>query len=261
MKNYVFFIDDTKPNSQNITSDVLKEEYVSYCGILVEEKQLKSVEYVMNGMCDELFKNYKTKELHFTDIYNGNKEFKSMSANEKLDLIGAMVELVKYFDIKIFTSTFNTTTEKQIAPYENLFKLAFKEIQTTRNPKTVGWLLAIYRANGYVKMNLKNSQISKVICDEGIRKPGSKIKLPLTTNKNGLDVEFDSPENNPVLQIADFAAWALTRTKLILDKNQKSQMDKELLPILSDMSENYVNLEQKEINLNDKLSYDEIIKK
>lgn len=261
MDNYVFFIDDTKPNSQNIKSDILKEEYVSYCGIFVKEENLKYLQTVMNGMCEELFKKYKTKEFHFTDIYNGNKEFKTMSANEKLDLIGAMVELVNIFDIKIFTSTFNTTTEKQILPFKDSLKKAFNNMQITQTPKTVGWLIAIFRANRYIQTNMKNSQITKVVCDEGIRKPGNKIKLPISTNKSGLDIEFQNSKDNVVLQIADFVAWALTRSKLILDKDKKSQMDKDLLPILSQLSDNYVNLEQKKVNLDDNMGYDNMIRR
>ena len=85
--------------------------------------------------------------------------------------------------------------------------------------------------------------------DEGYKKNGIAISIPAFESVfvDGL-VCFASSSFVSPIQLADFAAYCLNRTQLILGKNELSFFDKRLLEILTPITWNYQNIDKQIID-------------
>jgi len=60
---------------------------------------------------------------------------------------------------------------------------------------------------------------------------------------------FTSSKEVMLLQLADFAAFCLNRTQLIINREELSDLDITFLEICSDFPENYKNIQKGYLNL------------
>ena len=83
----------------------------------------------------------------------------------------------------------------------------------------------------------------------------------LTIPGSQTTIEFKDSSTDKLLQLADFAAWFLSRSKNTLDKIQKrqevSEIDESLLNIFENLSPLYLNT-QANIDTSKHFDYDEI---
>jgi hypothetical protein len=86
---------------------------------------------------------------------------------------------------------------------------------------------------------------ARVFVDEGFKKSGAAIKMPRFERQfaDGLVCFARSNAILPI-QLADFAAFALNRHQILRSKPKLSDLDRELLAILSPISWNYQNIQR-----------------
>ena len=252
MQEFILYIDDTSFNQKEKNSPVLQQEQVTYAGILINKELELHLNNILNGLCNVLNQNYGVNEFHFTEIYNRKKPFENIQFSETLSLLDAFASIITEFDINIipFTSRQNISQNQQ--SLINLIDFISPKLHMPEDPKTQALLIDILMAKKFTETKLKNSKLTKIVCDEGIRKNGAVETL----NNTGLKIEFKSSSQCKLLQLADYTAWFLTRAKNILDKVSKnktiSETDRAVLEIYSTLSNNYVGLTKIALNL-DKL--------
>ena len=123
--------------------------------------------------------------------------------------------------------------------------------------KSKALVMTYIKAKAYVK----GDSIEELICDEGLRNAGTVEESP----KKNFKISFESSKSNKLLQLADYAAWFVTRAKNIMDKvsNRKTinEIDVKVLTIYASLENNYINLSKNKIDLENvsDFSYDEII--
>ena len=93
---------------------------------------------------------------------------------------------------------------------------------------------------------------ARVFVDEGYKKNGVAIQICTFESAfvDGL-VCFASSASILPLQLADFAAFALNRTQLIIGKQKRTSIDNRLLEVLSPIAWNYQNIDKKIVPLAD----------
>lgn len=252
IKEYILYVDDTGFNSSEKKSQSLKDEQVSYAGVLVEKELSEHLSGIMQELGKMLNDRYKTTEFHFTEIYNRKDKFKDIQFEETLNMLEMFADLFNYFDLKIFVHT----RTKGIGEMQNVANQLIDEIapifHLPKGEKTQALFLTYFSAKKYIEENFKDAKIVKIVCDEGLRKNGAEE----TINPQNVKVEFKSSKECSLLQLADFGAWYLTRTKHILDKvsskGEISEADRAVLSICSKLEDNYKNLSKLPLNL-DKL--------
>lgn len=81
---------------------------------------------------------------------------------------------------------------------------------------------------------------ARVFVDEGYKKNGLALRLPFWESvfSDSLICFAKSSSVLPI-QLADFAAFCLNRTQLLLGKPELNELDKELLRILTPVAWNY----------------------
>lgn len=266
---YLLFVDDTGFN-KNKNSRRLNDEKISIVGCLVAVDKIQDLANELNFQLSELKELYNADEYHFTDICNHKNQFEGIDGYDALSMIQLFAEIIKEYDIKIVTQTITSEMlEKKgdlIAGVDAIAReCGFSSTSEAQKNESRALILNILNAKKYVESLSGDNEIAAVFCDEGLRKNNAETKIKL----GGKDVEIDfcSSKEFPYLQVADFAAWALTRSKLNLEKSQNKEMkdfDLMTMKILEDIVPNYINIEAVSTNagygINIDKTFDEIIK-
>lgn len=266
---YLLFVDDTGFN-KNKNSRKLNDEKISMVGCLVPAGEIEQLAGELNFHLSELKELYNADEYHFTDICNHKNQFEGIDGYDALSMIQLFAEIIKEYDIKIVTQTITgEILEKNNDLISEVDKIAAKcglsNTSEAQKNESRALILNILNAKKYVESLSGDNEIAAVFCDEGLRKNNAETKIKL----GGKDVEIDfcSSKEFPYLQVADFAAWALTRSKLNLEKSQNKEMkdfDLMTMKILEDIVPNYINIEAVSTNagygINVDKTFDEIIK-
>lgn len=266
---YLLFVDDTGFN-KNKNSKRLNDEKISMVGCLVAVDKIQDLANELNFQLSELKELYNADEYHFTDICNHKNQFEGIDGYDALSMIQLFAEIIKEYDIKIVTQTITgEMLEKNNDLISEVDKIAANCGLSNNNEmlknESRALILNALNAKKYIESLVSDNEIAAVFCDEGLRKNNAETKIKL----GGKDVEIDfcSSKEFPYLQIADFAAWALTRSKLNLEKSQEKEMkdfDLMTMKILEDIVPNYVNIDGVSTNagygINIDKTFDEIVK-
>ena len=258
---YFLFVDDTDFNKDD-RSKVLSNEQVSMVGCLIHKDKILEVKDYLEDLLEELRAKCNAEEFHFTEIYNRKNAFKNLTSEDVLNFLQCFVNLIVDFDIKFVVQTITNEFLQKNKNYLQLLDTVLEMINLTSSGKakyeTYALFLDIVHAKNYVYSVDKNTDILAVCCDEGIRPAG------FSTFKNLSDkstpICFESSKNEALLQIADFAAWTLSRTKQTLNKSQHIKMkdfEQKVMQILEPIQTNYVNVDTATTNVNCGLDYDE----
>lgn len=245
---YVLYVDDTafvkQGNSKN-----LDDEIVSIVGCLVAKPNVSALENEISKLSKELKDKYDVSEFHFTDMFNRRNGFEKLESMDSLMYMAHFAALVQAFDISIITQTI---TKSNLKKYKSLFDLYDIVIdknnfapKDNKRSEEYGLLLNITKANKFLKEYDEKDYISKVVCDEGIMRDGADVNLKYLYEQ-GLPISFKSSAKEKNLQVADFCAWGLSRTKQTMGKSQGKAMkpfELNIMRILENIVENYVNID------------------
>lgn len=261
---YYLFIDDTN-FEKNKKSSVLNSEKISMVGFLLPEDKFMPVAYDLRDSLEELKTEYNADEFHFTDIYNRKHDFQGINSDDVLSMIACFSDIVDYHDLKFVVQTINDKNYSKIQEFtDETFLNQMKELGFPINNQNniyeeYALMMCIARAEKYIKnLDSKNTLI-QVYCDEGLLEKGKKVILQ-NAEKLNLPLYFESSKDLPYLQIADFGAWALSRTKNTLDKASGTQMkefEQKVMALLEPLAKRYVNIQTISENVESGIEYDQ----
>lgn len=260
MKEYVLYVDDTGFNSNEKKSLALKDELTTCAGVLIDKDEEEYFASLVQGLGNLLKDRYGTNEFHFTEIYNRQGAFKEIQFEETLDMLDMFTDFFQMFDLKIFVHTQTGKQKDKQKCLNSMIDDIAPQLHLPKGEKTQSLLLSYFDAKRYVETELKDGKIVKIVSDEGLRKNGAAE----TIQPQDVELEFKSSKECPLLQLADFGAWFLTRTKHILDKasarGHLGEADSAVIALGSKMADCYVNLSKRKINLDhlDSFDYDKL---
>ena len=239
-KNFVLYMDDTGINPKEKTSIILQNEKATHAAVIVREELVEPLNIIMTGLCNNLLARFGTDEFHFADIYNRNKNFKSIQIEETIDILETFTELFQTYSLRIVANTVNAMYTDHITKNQTELDQALNAIKLPVCDKSYSMLFTYTKAKQHVEELTRRAHISKIICDEGLKKKGTTLSIPSTNTT----IEFKDSADDKLLQLADFAAWFMSRSKNIFDKIQKTQkvseLDAIILDIYSRLSPQYV---------------------
>jgi len=261
--DYILFMDDTGFGKDK-NSQVLNDEKATMVGLLVKKNDLQNVIFDIAKQTKVLEEKYGISEFHFTDMYTRRNGFEAISSEDSLNFIKAFKDIIKKYDIKIVTQTVTGQMIKEnpvlFAGLDNI--LSHLEFKTKGDYKNQGYayLLNLINAKKYLESQKGYSTLPIVVCDEGLKKDGAEVKLKGMFFYD-ISLHFESSSEDPYLQLADFTAWALSRTKQSVDKAKDKKMkdfENFILSEIENIVPNYVNLQSGQINTDRVEAYDQI---
>ncbi|HLA11225.1 MAG TPA: DUF3800 domain-containing protein [Pyrinomonadaceae bacterium] len=246
---YGVFVDDTGSPGLSTTPEHLHKERKTWVGVIVPPNQIKEVLQQFPRALEELEKATGATEFHFTDIYSGKKGFAKHKVDlpTRLGLFNFMAYIFTSYRFPVFVQTLDPETLSEFLARGNVpdqvgpFRMS--------RPNDVALFLLLLRVKWYLEKAGKSSK-ARVFIDEGYKKNENALRMPSwqAVFCDGLLCFARSSSIHPI-QLADFAAFCLNRTQLLLGKQKLSDLDKELLRILSPMAWNYQNIDKRIVEM------------
>jgi hypothetical protein len=234
------FIDDSGNPGAKSPSKFLPESRKSWCAVVIPSKISDGVSTAMSIFINGVKKDYNVPELHFTDIYSGRGSWKSVSVEDRIKVFDIMGSLCISFNLPIFYQTWGKEFKNDHSVYFELLKKIDMEFWDFQKIDHFGLFLLLVRLKeGLKDLRSVNNDFNgsfHVYVDEGIAKAGNSFQIPC--KQDGVFekmVNFVSSENNVGIQIADFAAFIISRSQWIGMKKKGGTMfskaDKHILSI------------------------------
>jgi len=229
-------IDDSGSPGSKIESKFLLNTRNTWVGVLIEDERLTQLKLDLEYFNKQLKDNFKINEIHFTDLLNGNNEFNILSQYKRLELFSIFCIFYKEYQFSFFVQTTNPETLAENGLFITTKKTKYGGLDMS-NHKCQGLLLLLISIKKYLEENNLNKDKIDFIIDEGLRKAGNKLILPILS-KVRLDclLRFESSKNEQILQIADFVAYCINRTQttLVKEASKRTDFDKVVMQLISD---------------------------
>lgn len=224
MTGGAIYVDDSGNPGVDSGSEFLPSSRKSWTAVIVPSAIAGVVQTAMDIFLAGVRDEFGVEELHFTNIYSGEGPWKSVPVHRRAEMIGIMADLMDRLSLPIVHQTVS-----------NFTLLDHPDFRRSLEGKRVGdWNLEDISHFGLL---LLCSQVSKQIrtmrdespqdfklplplyVDEGVMSAGGKRKLPNWRDViEGPKACFRRSIDVPGIQLADFAAFIITRSQWVAVK-------------------------------------------
>ena len=229
-------IDDSGSPGSKVESKFLTSSRNTWVGVLVVADQLSKLNSDLTYFNKQIKEGLNINELHFADLVNGNNEFSGLDQERRLELLYIFCLFYKEYQFPFFIQTTNPETLAENGLIIKARKILYGGLDFTSH-KCQGLLLLLIKIKKYIEdQNLSRDTVDFVI-DEGLKKKGSKLTLPILSKiRSDCQLRFESSKNEQILQIADFVAYGINRiqTTMVKDPKERTDFDKVVLHLISD---------------------------
>lgn len=257
------YIDDTGNPGEKTNSQYGSKKSKTWVAIILTSDERNDGEEQMNE-CIECLKKYYNgaSEFHFSDIYQGKKEFEGIDKEKRFFLFEKFSDIFKNERFPIRMQTFSEEDYDRV------------KINKSKSFNQDGFGLNSYNdfalyhllllVNTFVKENIKKYPPPyEIIIDEGKKKAGETQFISSIFKKDELfqnKLFYKSSKDTPLLQLADFVAFSLNRCKLLLQNNRKGEDDWWFLKVCEN-ADFQSNLKREMITTNDNTTelYDDLL--
>lgn len=227
------YIDDAGTPGAVSRSTFLHKDRKSWAAVVVPEQAAPKLATALNIFLKGIATDHAAKELHFTDIYGGRGAFEDVPINKRYELIDLMATIFEEFQLPIFFQTCSPELLSELRPKIGVVpKIRFLDLKRHDHFALLFLLFQVRRFVGEHKQHFRRPL--PVVIDEGLAKAGVVLQLPrwVDTFQKGR-VEFRKSHECPFLQLADFAAFAISRGQWLLGKGDLKPRDIRFLEIVS----------------------------
>jgi len=220
------YIDDSGTPGAISGSNFLSPSRKSWTAVIVPSSVADDVANAMNIFVGGVKGEFGASELHFTDIYSGRGKWKDVAVGKRIEIFDLMKGILESFLLPILHQT---ASEETLHDHQNTLSKFVKAPGSWWDISDVshfGFLLLCYNLSRNLHELHKNGPNDFILpmplfVDEGLAKAGASIPLPNWGSAiDGPTAQFCSSKDNPGIQIADFAAFAISRTQWIIAQQQ-----------------------------------------
>lgn len=236
------FIDDTSSPGLRDTPSNLHPERKSWVAVVVPRSVIAEVWQQLPRAIAELKLQTGGSEFHFTDIYQGRRAFKGVPLQQRLAVFRFMAFIFATHNFPVFVQTLDPNTlqdvRERVKLPERLGPFSFKK------QEDLALFFLLIRVKWHLEQQYaENERPARVFVDEGFQNNGAAIVIPPleAVFADGL-VCFAQSNSILPLQLADFAAFCLNRSQLLLGRSELSELDKSFLRIIEPLAWNYQNI-------------------
>jgi hypothetical protein len=221
-KHFGVFIDDTGSPGMPNSPEKLRPDRQTWVAVVVPPAQVLPVTVAVNEMLEPL-RELGVNECHFAEIYSAKGPFRRELPSElRTALFQFFADVVSVHELAIYVQTFDPETHAENAgTWPRLPKIA-SCFDMQRHEHAALWFLLVRVRDHLLTNRASSDQRAMVFVDEGLKKAGTSVEVDVLDDVFlGGHLMFGSSAAVPLLQVADFAAFCLNRTQLIIRKKQK----------------------------------------
>lgn len=238
------FIDDTGSPGTPTLGHRLHPQRKSWVSVIVPYYQMSEVIELFMQTIPALntIQRSNVKEFHFGDIYAGRNLYSNINLDQRLAIFKFMAFIFQKFSFPILVQTLDPINHKEIMERGN-FNERLGVFNFSKHEDLALFFLLCRTKELITKDKSLSGNISSVFIDEGYKKAGSALKINYWKDwiAKGL-IHFGRSDEISPIQLADFAAFCLNRSQIILGKETMSETDSKFLEIMSPIIWNYQNI-------------------
>lgn len=217
-------IDDSGNPGVESGSDFLSSTRKSWTAVIIPpgiaNEASMSLKIFLRGVKDE----FGADELHFTDIYSGRNAWKSVPIRKRVEIFELMASIMESFALPVIHQTISTESFNDHTNTLSRIQRAPGSWWDIKDISHFGFLLLCSNVAKYLREMTsefpKDFQLPlPAFVDEGLAKAGTSIELPNWGDVfEGQRVSFCDSRDNAGVQVADFAAFSISRTQWIISQ-------------------------------------------
>jgi len=238
------FVDDTGSPGLKDTPANLHPERKSWVAVVVPRSAIAEVWQQFPRAIDELKAQTGGTEFHFTDIYSGTRSFKGVPLQKRLAVFAFMAYIFGQYKFPVFVQTLDPVSLRDVRA-RGSFPERLGPFDFTKQEDLALFFLLL-RVKWHLEQTYaEHNRRARVFVDEGFQRNGAAIVIePLRhVFADGL-ICFGRSDAILPLQLADFAAFCLNRTQLLIGRPQLRELDESFLRIIETIAWNYQNIPQ-----------------
>jgi hypothetical protein len=247
--HYGVFIDDTgSPGGSS--SKLLPADRRTWVAVVIPPSQTRQTYYRFGTLLAHLKERFNVSELHFTDIYGGNREFANIGWEDRLGIFETMAKSFGEYGYPILIQSLEPS---QLSEWRAHLQLpASLGVFNLRKPKDAALFLLLLKVRMHVQKNqLTEPGTAHVFIDEGWKKNGVALQSEALFGSvfDRYKVCFGSSKDIFLLQLADFAAFVLNRMQLTGGKDIVKIKERHLLQIVQPMTHLYQDISRMQLKI------------
>ncbi len=213
------YVDDSGNPGVESGSEFLPSSRKSWTAVIVPSSIAPGVEDAMGIFLAGVLQDYGADELHFTDIWSGVGPWKEVKVDDRADVIKIMADMMGTFSLPIVHQTTSKDTLNDHPDFRRSLEGARAGDWRLDQLDQFGLLtlcslvsrhLVQLEAGGPADLDLP----LPLFVDEGVLPAGRDRSLPNWGGViEGPSVRFRRSSDLPGLQLADFAAFIITRSQ------------------------------------------------
>lgn len=244
------YVDDSGNPGVDSGSLHLSGTRKSWTAVIVPPRAAKDCSFMMDTFLQGIAVEFGANELHFTDVFSGRGVWKKVKIEDRIKIFRLMSSfLSKKVPLPIVHVTTSQETLNDHPEFFEKYRAKPNQFWNLSVPH-LGFLRMCLEVVDYVREmreggcpDFKNPL--PLFADEGLAVAGASIPLPNWDDViAGPSVNFATSQEVPGIQIADFAAFTISRTQWIAAQKQLgtpvSRSDEEFLSYGAEL--NIVNL-------------------
>lgn len=215
-------IDDAGNPGTESGSEFLSETRKSWTAVIIPSSVARDVSTAMDIFLTGVSGEFKAAELHFTDIYGGRGVWRDVKVAKRIEVFEIMTNLMESFALPVIHQTASAETLNDLPQVFSRLQRAPGAWWDIKNIAHFGFLLLCFNVSKHLRElhaeSPKDFELPlPAYVDEGLAKAGACIDLPNWGDViEGQKVVFCRSRENLGIQIADFAAFAISRTQWIV---------------------------------------------
>jgi hypothetical protein len=210
--------------------------------VIVPRQIIAEVWQQFPAAVEELQRLTGATEFHFADIYGGRRAFKGVPLERRLTLFAFMAYLFSAYRVPVFVQTLDPESIRDVQGRASLPERLGPFDFRKHNDLALFFLLL--RVKWYLESQYSDAdRRARVFVDEGFQRNGAAIMIPPLRGvfADGL-VCFGRSDSILPIQLADFAAFCLNRSQLLLGRSKLSELDESFLRTISPIAWNYQSI-------------------
>jgi hypothetical protein len=242
------FIDDAGTPGATSRSALLHNDRKSWAAVIVPNQAASKLSTALSIFLDGIGTDHGAKELHFAEIYGGRGVFEDVPIDKRYELMDLMAAIFANFQLPIFFQTCSPGFLSELRPKIGaLPKIRFLDLEKHDH---FALLLLLFQVRRFVTEHRQHfTDPLPVVVDEGLAKAGTTLEIPLWEDvfQSG-QIEFRKSHECAFLQLADFAAFSISRAQWLLAGGNLKPRDVRFLEIVSARRLCIINLPSVEIS-------------
>lgn len=251
MINAAYYIDDAGTPGAESKSTFLSKTRKSWCAVIVPERVAGALGEAMGLFVSGVKQDFGANELHFADVYGGRGAWKGVPVQARKEIFDLMTDVFDKFSLPV---VFQTVSQSMYSDHVDLFsrtKTMPGQFWNLESIPHFGLLLTCFQISRYFDYFRRNFPADfprplPAYVDEGLANAGAEVGLPNWEQAiRDRKLTFQRSLDNPGLQLADFAAFSISRTQWLAGKQEKgtpiSSADQHIMAISGKL--NLLNLD------------------